>query len=201
MHQQTLTAATKTRAAFSTKDLVLIGMFTAVLAAISQISLPMPTGVPITIQMFGVALTGSILGFRRGFFAALCYILLGAVGVPVFANFRGGLDVLAGLTGGYIMLWPAMAALCGAPLPKGIRKGTPALVLAVCLGLFGMMLSELFGAYRWATLSVASQSPKTFAAIMAYSFAAFIPKDAILTALGVILGRQIRRTLIRGNFL
>ena len=49
---------------FTTKEMVLVGMFAAVLAVISQISLPMPTGVPITIQVFGVALVGASLGSR-----------------------------------------------------------------------------------------------------------------------------------------
>ena len=49
---------------FTTREMVLVGMFAAVLAVISQISLPMPTGVPITIQVFGVALVGAVLGSR-----------------------------------------------------------------------------------------------------------------------------------------
>ena len=51
---------------FTTREMVLVGMFAAVLAVISQISLPMPTGVPITIQVFGVALVGAVLGSRLG---------------------------------------------------------------------------------------------------------------------------------------
>ena len=54
----------------------------------------MPTGVPITVQVFAVALVGVILGWKRGVLAVLVYILIGAVGVPVFANFKGGLSVL-----------------------------------------------------------------------------------------------------------
>ncbi|MCA5010971.1 biotin transporter BioY, partial [Clostridioides difficile] len=69
-------------------------MFAAVLAVISQLSIPMPTGVPITIQIFGVALIGTVLGWKLGFLATLIYILLGAVGLPVFSNFRGGIQFL-----------------------------------------------------------------------------------------------------------
>ena len=86
----------------SVKNIVLAGMFAAFLAVMSQVSLPMPTGVPITVQVFAVALVGVILGWKRGVLAVLVYILIGAVGVPVFANFKGGLSVLTGLTGGYI---------------------------------------------------------------------------------------------------
>ena len=97
----------------SVKNIVLAGMFAAFLAVMSQVSLPMPTGVPITVQVFAVALVGVILGWKRGVLAVLVYILIGAVGVPVFANFKGGLSVLTGLTGGYIIAWPVMTILCG----------------------------------------------------------------------------------------
>ena len=105
----------------SVKNIVLAGMFAAFLAVMSQVSLPMPTGVPITVQVFAVALVGVILGWKRGVLAVLVYILIGAVGVPVFANFKGGLSILTGLTGGYIncvagddnfMRYPAEDAEC-----------------------------------------------------------------------------------------
>lgn len=118
-HMSTTAAKTNetVKSRMSTRDIVLIGMFAALLAAFSQISLPMPTGVPITIQAFGVALVGVVLGWKRALFSTIVYILLGAVGLPVFANFQGGLRVITGLTGGYILAWPVMAALCGASIP------------------------------------------------------------------------------------
>ena len=92
--------------------MVLVGMFAAVLAVISPISLPMPTGVPITIQVFGVALVGAVLGSRLGTTATLVYVLLGAIGLPIFANFSGGISSIVGVTGGYIWAWPFMTWLC-----------------------------------------------------------------------------------------
>ena len=82
---------------FRTRDIVLVGMFAAVLAVISQISLPMPSGVPVTIQLFGVALVGAVLGSKLGFMATVVYILIGAVGLPGFSKFPGGLYLLAGI--------------------------------------------------------------------------------------------------------
>ena len=93
----------------STRDLAFAGMIAAILAIISQISVPMPTGVPITIQVFGITLIGVAFGWRLGLYGSLVYILLGAVGLPIFANFRGGFSVLVDLTGGYIWSWPVMA--------------------------------------------------------------------------------------------
>ena len=98
---------------FTTREMVLVGMFAAVLAVISQISLPMPTGVPITIQVFGVALVGAVLGSRLGTTATVVYVLLGAIGLPIFANFTGGISSIVGVTGGYIWAWPFMTWLSG----------------------------------------------------------------------------------------
>ena len=74
---------------FTTREMVLVGMFVAVLAVISQISLPMPTGVPITIQVFGVALVGAVLGSRLGTTATLVYVLLGSIGLLIVETISG----------------------------------------------------------------------------------------------------------------
>ena len=74
---------------FTTREMVLVGMFAAVLAVISPISLPMPTGVPITIQVFGVALVGAVLGSRLGTTATLVYVLLGAIGLLIVETIGG----------------------------------------------------------------------------------------------------------------
>ena len=82
-----------------TKEIVCAGMFTAVLVILSQLAIPMPTGVPITLQTFAVALTGVVLAWKLGLASTIIYILLGTVGVPVFSEFSGGLHVLVGYTG------------------------------------------------------------------------------------------------------
>ena len=75
------------------RDMTVMAVFAAALAVMSQISIPMPSGVPITLQTFALALIGYSLGAKRGAMAVLVYLLLGAVGVPVFANFHGGAAV------------------------------------------------------------------------------------------------------------
>ena len=97
----------------STKDMVQIAMFTAVVAVLSQIAIPMPSGVPVTLQTLAVALCGYVLGSKKGAVSLLVYALLGAVGAPVFANFKGGLGAIAGPTGGFIWGFIFMAFLCG----------------------------------------------------------------------------------------
>ena len=86
----------------STKTIVTVGMFTAVLAVLSILQIPMPTGVPITLQTFAMALCGYVLGWQSGVAATLLYIVLGTVGVPIFAGMSAGPGVLFGYTGGFI---------------------------------------------------------------------------------------------------
>lgn len=123
-----------TRQKYSTKTLVLSGMFAAVLGVLSQLQIPMPSGVPVTLQTFAVALTGYVLGWQCGLVSTAAWILLGAVGVPVFSQFSGGAGVLAGATGGFIWGFLAMAALCGYGYAKKpvIFAGASLAGLAVC---------------------------------------------------------------------
>ena len=90
-----------------------ISIFAAIIAVCAQVSLPMPYGVPLTLQTFAIQLAGVVLGPKKGALAALVYITLGAVGVPVFAGFTGGMGIVLGVTGGFILSFPLLALLAG----------------------------------------------------------------------------------------
>lgn len=92
-----------------TRDITYIAVSAALIAVCSWISIP--SAVPFTLQTFGVFLTVGVLGGKRGFFAVLVYILIGAAGAPVFSGFSGGLGVLIGATGGYIAGFLLSAAI------------------------------------------------------------------------------------------
>jgi len=83
------------------KNMALCGLFTAILSVCAWISVPMGD-IVITLQTFGIFLALGLLGGKLGSITLLVYLLLGAVGAPVFSGFRGGLGVLLGTTGGYI---------------------------------------------------------------------------------------------------
>lgn len=176
----------------SVKNMVMVGMFAAFLAVMSQISLPMPTGVPITIQVFAVALVGVVLGWKLGLAAVVVYIFIGAVGAPVFANFQAGIQVIVGVTGGYILAWPVMTVLCGIRPKTGNARLN--LAVNIVLALVGLAVCEGVGALQWALLTDGDLT-----AIMIYSFTAFIPKDIVLTVMAVIVGRQVRRLVERAG--
>lgn len=90
-----------TKSRLKTLDIVYIGMFVALITICAYISIP--TTVPFTMQTFGIFAAVSFLGQKRGTLAMLVYILLGAVGAPVFTGFKGGFAVLFGPTGGYLL--------------------------------------------------------------------------------------------------
>lgn len=189
----TTSSASKTSAhqGFTVKELVLGGMFAALLAVISQISIPMPNGMPITIQVFAVTLIGVVLGWRLGLLATITYLLIGAVGLPVFANFRGGAGALFGLTGGFIWAWPIMAGLCGIRPKTGSSRMNLALTIFFCL--LGLSVTETIGCLQWAALS----GEMSVSAVFAYAIIAFIPKDVILTVLAVLIGIPMRKIISR----
>ncbi|NCB51860.1 MAG: biotin transporter BioY [Clostridia bacterium] len=83
------------------RDMAYIGLFAVLITVCSWLSIP--TTVPFTLQTFAVFCTAGLLGGKRGTLAVLVYILLGAVGLPVFSGFRGGIGALLGTTGGYII--------------------------------------------------------------------------------------------------
>ena len=89
------------------------GLFAAVLAVLSQLAIPMPGAVPLTLQTFGVALCAYVLGWKLGTLSYLIYFLLGLAGVPVFSNFTGGISKLFGPTGGFLLGFFLLSFGCG----------------------------------------------------------------------------------------
>ena len=125
-------------------DIALVGVFAAILAILSQISIPLPVGVPITLQTFAVALCGYFLGWKKGFAAVMVYILLAAVGVPVLAGFCGGFSYILGLTGGFIYGFLFLAVLCGLPLKYKALK--------IATGCVGLLLCHLCGTLQYSLI-------------------------------------------------
>lgn len=96
-----------------TKNLVLCALFAAITAVLAQIIIPLPGGVPFTLQTLAVSFCGIMLGAKKGFISQLVYVAMGAVGLPVFAGFSGGFQIVVGPTGGFILSFPLMALIIG----------------------------------------------------------------------------------------
>lgn len=177
-------------AKITTKDIVGVGMFAAVLAVLSQISIPMPSGVPVTLQTFAVALAGVVLAWKLGTASVLVYILLGAVGVPVFAGFTGGAQALVNYTGGFIWGFIAMALLCGI----GVRMNNK--IAGILVGIAGLAVCHLFG-----TIQFMAVMKMGFVESFLLASAPYLIKDVISVVLGFVIGGQIRTRLLKAGLL
>ena len=106
-----MTSSANTAASrFRTLDLAYIALFAVLMAVCAWITVPLPKPlVQFTMQTFAMFMALLVLGGRRGLYAMVVYLLLGAVGMPVFSGFRGGMGVLLDTTGGYIIGFVAAA--------------------------------------------------------------------------------------------
>ena len=172
----------------STRELCYIGIFTAIIAACAQIIIPQPGGVPFTLQVWAISLAGLILGTKNGTIAALVYILLGAVGAPIFAGFSGGFGTIMRPTGGFILSFPVVALLAG----LGERKGG---IVWVLLGLATGSIFNLAAGLLWFNWITGFGLAISFG----YSVAPFILVAIVRTAVLPLISKSIKAALRKAN--
>jgi len=126
----------------STYQYVLTAFGAAIVSVLAQISIPIPLSpVPITGQTLAIGLVVTILGTRLGTLSVLLYILIGAIGLPVYSNFSGGPSILFGPTGGYIVGFLPTAIIMGLYLKKfGLT-----IPHAIVSNVIGMVITLAFG--------------------------------------------------------
>lgn len=170
----------------NTKKLTLCALFTALTAIFSQIAIPLGP-VPVNLATFSALLSGALLGSKMGGVSQLAYVLLGAMGAPVFALFRGGINVLLGPTGGYLAGYVLSAWTAGRIVER--RGDTAAmLTLAMTAGTFACLIPGI-GWYMLLTKN-------GLAASLAVCAVPFFPGDAIKIAAAVILAKRLRPALV-----
>ncbi len=180
----------KNVAKIPTKDIVSCGMFAAILAILSQISIPLPSGVPVTMQTFAVALTGFVLAWKFGAISAIVYILSGAIGLPVFSGFKGGFQVLASHTGGFIWGFVIMVILCGIAADKNNK------IVVSLLSMAGLAVCHVFGVVQFMIVM-----KMNFVESFLLASAPYIIKDIISVFLAYVIGSQVRKRLIKAGLL
>ncbi|AEI12412.1 biotin transporter BioY [Cellulomonas gilvus] len=169
-------------------DVALVSSFAAFIAVCAILpGIPTGTGVPITLQTFGVILTGLVLGWRRGALATLLYVAVGLAGVPVFAGGAGGLGVLAGASVGYLLAFPLGAALAGwlAGAASGVTGRARYLVL-VASGLVASALTI----HPLGILGMVVRIPATWAEAFGYG-AVYFPGDVLKTLLAAAVATAV----------
>jgi biotin transport system substrate-specific component len=166
---------------------VYASLMAALIAVGAYLQIPLPLGpVPLVLQNLFVLLAGLILGSRWGLASVGIYLLVGAIGLPVFVGGKGGLAHFLGPTGGYLLGFAACALVTGY-LAENLRDHAFKDVLAVILGslviyLFGVPWLKLITAMPWEKAVFVGMVP-------------FLPGDALKAAAAVLLARAIRPTV------
>ena len=174
------------------KSIALIGIMAAICCVLGPWQIPIGP-VPISLQIIAVCLSAYVLGATRGALAVLTYVLLGLIGLPVFAGASGGAATLFGPTGGYIIGFIFMAFISGLFIEKsGIKK----IHFQVIGLLLGLLVCYLFGTI-WFT--VVNTKGISFTQALGYCVYPFIPFDIAKIVISIILGNAIRQAVIKLN--
>lgn len=168
-----------------TRDLVVCSLFAAMTAVLSQISIPLPNGIPLTLQLLAVFLCGVILGAKKGFISTLVYVALGAIGLPVFAGFTGGFQYIVGYSGGFIISFPLVAFIIGF-----VSEKTDNMVLILLSTILGLIVSYTIGTLVFSLVTNTSISASLAACVIPFIFTDLL-KCFVATVIGLKLKENI----------
>ena len=170
-----------------TRDIVYMSVFTAMISICSWISIP--ASIPFTLQTMGVFTTVGLLGGKRGTLTVLTYILLGAIGIPVFAGLTGGISVLLGTTGGYIM-----GFLLSALLMWGIETimGRNQIVLAFSM-IAGLIVCYVFGTAWFMLIYTQHSGVIGLSTVLGLCVIPFIIPDLIKVGVALFLINRLKK--------
>ncbi len=173
---------------FRTRDLCYMALMAVLIAVCSWITVP--SMVPFTLQTFAVFCALELLGGARGTVAVAVYLLLGAVGLPVFHGFTGGVGVLFGATGGYLLGFLLMG-----PVYWLFERLGRALWLRICALLLGLALCYAFGTLWFVTVYSRANGAISIAAALGWCVLPFLLPDAAKLALALLLSARLRPLL------
>ena len=171
----------------SVYDLVMVALFAALIVVCAWVTIP--GSVPFTLQTMGVFLAVGLLGGKRGTAAVLVYILLGAVGMPVFSGFSGGVGRLLGTTGGYIIGF-LVAALAMWALEAIFGRAKWVLPVSMLLGL---LLCYAFGTVWFLVLYTQTKGAISVVSVLSMCVIPFILPDLMKIALALLLTNRLGR--------
>ena len=193
----------RTKSIADTRRLTLCAVMAAVMCVLAPISIPIGP-VSITGGTLAIYLTVYLLGGVWGAASTLVYLLVGMVGLPVFSNYMGGINRLAGPTGGYLIGYLPMALLAGAGGEFSLRKfkdqGSTGTAIALVLQFLGMVAATAT-LYAFGTAWYCLQAGVELQAALAACVIPFIPCDLIKMAVALVVGVPVRRGLERAGLL
>ncbi|MBQ7775188.1 MAG: biotin transporter BioY [Lachnospiraceae bacterium] len=176
----------------STGNLTLIGLTTAIICILGPIAFAVPfSPVPVSLGLLAVMLATRLLGARLGFMSCLIYILVGLVGLPVFSGFTGGIGVLLGPTGGYLLGYLFLPLCTG--MMNFCKHRTPARLLGMLIG--------LLACYFCGTLWLSHQMEISFGSALLAGVLPYLPLDLAKQGIAWFLGGLIRKRLNKAGLL
>ncbi len=171
--------------------MIISALFAAIIGVLAQLTVPLPL-VPITGQTLAIGLAATILGAKYGTLSVLIYLCMGAIGLPVFAQLSGGLGILFGPTGGFLIGFIPTAFLIGFYL----EKTTFTIANAVIANVLGMFVALIFG-----TVWLKFVASLTWTAAIASGFAPFLIVGLLKAFLAAWAGVTVRNRLKSTNLL
>lgn len=176
-----------------TAKLVICAMFTALTAICSWIQIELPfTPVPVNLATLAVMLAGCILGPVYGTVSQIVYVLLGAIGAPVFSGGAGGFGIIAGPTGGYIVGYMLCAATCGMIMQSGSSSAKPNIIKLIAAMVLGTLLCYTAGTLWFMYITDNGLVPSLLMCVVPY-----LPGDALKMAAAAVLVRRLPRSLMQ----
>ena len=182
-------SVTTSKQKWAARDMAYVAIFAVTIAICSWISIP--TTVPFTLQTFGIFLAVGVLGGKRGTLAVLVYLLLGAVGIPVFAGFSGGVGCLLGSTGGYLVGFLFTALVMWA-MERLMGKKLWVLALSMLLGL---VVCYAFGTVWFILVYARTTGEIGLLTALGWCVFPYILPDLIKIALALVLCRRLAGVL------
>jgi biotin transport system substrate-specific component len=179
-------------------DLVLISVSAALITICSWISIPLGP-VPFTLQTLGILAVMLTIGGRRGTIAILVYLALGAVGVPVFAGFKGGIMSFIGPTGGFLIGFVFGALVYWLLEKLFLKKLMTSPVKTWISGMLGFLVFEvvmyIVGVIWFMTVYAAQTGPVGLATVMTWCVIPFIIPDIVKMAVAVLIGERASKLI------
>lgn len=167
-------------------NMILSALFAAITAVSSGIAIYLPSGIPLTLQTFAVALCGYTLGFKWGLSSTFVYLLCGAIGLPVFSHFTGGIQAFWGPNGGFLLGFIFLSFFCGLASPR--KKPS----FNILIGLLGLLICHILGILVFSAV----YKTRPTAAFVAVSLP-FLLKDIISVVLALKLSNWIEKAILR----
>lgn len=169
-----------------TKNIAVMGLMTALICALSPIMFPMPGGVGITLGLFVILLVTYLMGMGKSLICYGIYLIIGAVGLPVFAGFMGGFSRITGPTGGYLVGYAAVIILAGVFLKLGKNK----IWMFIIGSVLGIIVCYIIGSFWFMYVTQTGWGQAVWLCVIPY-----IPFDIVKIIAVCIIGPAVKKNV------